>query len=192
MNVSFGKKIPIMQTQIKNLQTGNFEPATVFELDCKDAEDIEETGSLEKNSFGFANRITSNMRFKHRQFTKGIKDNNSFYILQNKSGETLGIAQTEEGIKKGHQLEYLETKYDTNYKYVGQTLLASISKDIMKKDGIRLSIFSPIPSAIKFYQDTCGFQNIGNLMLTADSKQLGAFVSQTESKTKAPLVDLKG
>ena len=192
MNISFGQKIPIMQTQIKNLQTGNFEPATVFELDCKDEEDIEETSSLEKNSFGFANKITANMRYKYRQFKKGINDKNSFYILQNKSGETLGIAQTEEGFKKGHQLEYLETKYDTNYKYVGQTLLASITKDIMNKDGIRLSIFEPVPTAVTFYDKICGFQNIGNLLLTANRKEMQDFISRTEERTKATLIDLKG
>ena len=192
MNISFGQKIPIMQTQIKNLQTGNFEPATVFELDCKDEEDIEETSSLEKNSFGFANKITANMRYKHRQFKKGINDKNSFYILQNKSGETLGIAQTEEGLKKGHQLEYLETKYDTNYKYVGQTLLASITKDIMNKDGIRLSIFEPVPTAVTFYDKICGFQNIGNLLLTADRQEMQDFISKTEQRTQAPLINLKG
>ena len=39
-NISFGKKIPLTTCQIQDKKTGNFVPATLFEYDCKDEDDI--------------------------------------------------------------------------------------------------------------------------------------------------------
>ncbi|MBQ8886984.1 MAG: GNAT family N-acetyltransferase [Candidatus Gastranaerophilales bacterium] len=191
MNISFGKKIPIMQTQIQNLQTGAFEPATVYELDCTDETDILET-IKPQNSWTYARDINRNMCDKYIQQQIGEDSNLSFYILQNQKGETLGMAQTEEQIKNAHNLSLFDTKKNKQYKYVGQTLLASVSKDIMSKAGVRLSVFDPHPSAIAFYDKICGFQNFGNIFLSADKKQMNKFIQQTEQRTNAQLVNLKG
>ena len=94
-----------MQTQIQNLQTGKFELATVFELDCKDETDILET-IVPQTSWTYAKDINKNMCEKYIKQQNGEKSNTSFYILQNKSGETLGMAQTEEQIKKAHNLSF--------------------------------------------------------------------------------------
>ena len=191
MNISFRRKIPIMQTQIQNLQTGEFESATVYELDCKDDTDIIET-MKPQHLWTYAKSINQNMCDKYIRQQKGEKTNTSFYILQNKSGETLGMAQTEEQIKKAHNLSLFDTQKEKGYKYVGQTLLASVSKDILSKDGIRLSVFDPHPTALAFYDRVCGFQNFGDIFMSADRKQMNKFINQTEQRTKAPLVDLRG
>ena len=191
MNISFGKKIPIMQTQILNIQTKDFEPATVYELDCKDERDILET-LKPQHSWTYARDINQRMCDKYIQQQKGEKNSSSFYILQSQNGETLGMAQTEEQIKNAYNLSLFDTKKDKNYKYVGQTLLASISKDIMSKDGIRLSVLEPHPTAIKFYDKICGFQNFGDIFMSADKEQMNKFIKQTEQRTNSPLIDLKG
>ena len=191
MNISFGRKIPIIQTQIQNKHTQKFERATVYELDCKDESDILET-LKPQNKWTYAREINVNMYTKYSRLQRGDDSKTSFYILQNQQGDTLGMAQTEELEKKGHNLAFLDTEKDKQYKYVGQTLLASITKDIMNKDGIRLSIFEPVPTAVPFYDKICGFQNIGNLLLTADRQEMQDFISKTEQRTQAPLINLKG
>lgn len=190
MNISFGRKIPIIQTQIQNKSTGNFESATVYELDCQDETDILET-MKPQDSWTYARDININMYEKYIQQQKGEKSDMAFYILQSQNGETLGMAQTQKQIKNAHNLALFDTKKDKGYKFVGQTLLASIAKDIMNKDGIRLSVFEPHPTAIEFYDKVCGFQNFGDIFLSADKAQMNAFIDRTEQRTKAPLLNLK-
>lgn len=191
MNISFGRKIPIIQTQIQNKSTGKFESATVFELDCNDETDILET-MKPQNLWTYARDINKNMCEKYINQQKGEKSDMSFYILQSQKGETLGMAQTQEQIKNAHNLALFDTKKDKSYKFVGQTLLASIAKDIMNKDGIRLSVFDPHPTAIGFYDKICGFQNFGDIFLSADKAQMNSFIARTEQRTKSLLVDLQG
>lgn len=191
MNISFGRKIPIIQTQIQNKSTGKFETATVFELDCKDESDVLET-MKPSSSWIYAREINQNMCDKYIKLQKGEDSNLSFYILQSQNGETLGMAQTEELIKNAHNLSLFDTKKDKDYKFVGQTLLASIAKNIMGKDGIRLSVFDPHPTDVEFYHKVCGFQNFGDIFLSADKTQMNAFIERTEQRTNAQLVDIQG
>ena len=191
MNISFGKKIPIAQCQIQSIKTGKFEPATIYELDCKDETDVIET-LKPQDKWIYARSINRNMCNKYIQQQQGEESSSTFYILENKDGKTLGMAQTDELLKKAHNLAFLDTEKDKQYKYVGQTLLASIAKNIMDKDGIRLSVFEPVPTAVPFYDKICGFQNIGNLLLTADRQEMKDFISRTQERTKSTLIDLKG
>ena len=192
MSIVFGRKIPIIQTQIQNNKTGCFEPATVFELDCHDEQDLLET-LKPSTKWIYAKQINQNMLKKYTQIKQGNgKNTDTFYILQNKYGETLGMAQTQKMKKNAFNLALIDTKKDKDYKFVGQTLLASISKDIINKSGIRLSIFEPIQSAVPFYDSVCGFQNFGDMFLSADIRQMNTFIKKTEHQTSAPLINLKG
>ena len=192
MNISFGKKIPIIQTQIQNTKTGQFEPATVYELDCKDESDLLEVHKPKKE-WEYAHYIHENMSDKYRYgaFSQDF-DDCFFYVLENKDGETLGMAQTEEIYEDAYDLSYLDTKKRNGYKYVGQTLLATVAREVHKKSADILSVFGAVDSAMSFYEKVCGFK-IGEFDKPYISyEDIPAFVKQTEERTKAKIIDLKG
>lgn len=191
MNISFGKKIPITQTQILNKKTGTFEKATVFELECTDESDLVET-MKPKDKWIYAKSINQNMLTKYIQLKHGEENDSSFYVLENKDGETLGMAETKELLNGNHNLSLFDTKKEKEYKYVGQTLLASISKTLLERGCRRFSIFDPMPFAFSFYEKTCGFPNYRNLYFSADINELNQFIKQTEQRTQAPIINLEG
>ena len=192
MNISFGKKIPIAKCQIQNLTTGRFEPATIFELDCKDESDLLEVVKPSRE-WEYAAYIHSNMCDKvDLQKIFGNDDTDRFYILQNKYGETLGMSQVEEIYDGAYDLAYLDTKKDKQYKYVGQTLLATVAREVFKKAGDSFSVYGAVDSAIKFYEKVCGFQlgDLGMPYLPWD--EIPKFIKQTEKRTQSQIIDLKG
>ena len=192
MNISFGKKIPIAQCQIQNITTGKFEPATIYELDCTDESDLSEVVKPSRE-WEYAAYIHANMCDKvdyQRVFESG--NNDCFYILQNKNGETLGMSQVEELYEGAYDLAYLDTKKDKEYKYVGQTLLATVAREVFKKTGEIFSIYGAVDSARAFYEKTCGFK-IGEFnMPYIEIDEIPSFIKQTEKRTKSPIIDLKG
>ena len=192
MNISFGKKIPIAQCQIQNLTTGKFEPATVYELDCTDESDLLEVVKPSQE-WEYAAYIHANMCDKvdfQKIFQSDGTDN--FYILQNQQGETLGMSQVEEIYDGAHDLSYLDTKKDKQYKYVGQTLLATVAREVYKKASDIFSVYGAVDSAKDFYEKICGFK-IGEFdMPYLSYEEIPAFIEQTESRTHAPIIDLKG
>ena len=109
MNISFGQKIPITQTQILNKRTGSFEKATVFELDCSDETDLLETMKSPGNWI-YARSINNNMLEKYLQLKNGEENDSSFYVLENKDGETLGMAETKELLNGNHNLSLFDTQ----------------------------------------------------------------------------------
>ena len=62
-SISFGKKIPITSCQVQDKTTGNFLPATLYEYDCKDEQDILEVVFTGKQWY-FSNSIIKNMEKK--------------------------------------------------------------------------------------------------------------------------------
>ena len=192
MNISFGKKIPIAQCRIQNLTTGRFEPATIFELDCKDESDLLEAVKP-STEWEYAAYIHSNMCDKvDLQKIFGDDDSDTFYILQNQHGETLGMSQVEEIYDGAYDLAYLDTKKDKKYKYVGQTLLSTVAREVFKKAGDSFSVYGAVDSAIKFYEKICGFK-LGDLgMPYLPCEEIPQFIKQTEIRTQSPIIDLKG
>ena len=192
MNISFGKKIPIAQCQIQNIKTNKFEPAIIYELDCRDESDLLEARKP-KSKWEYAKYIHENMcdKYRYGSFSQDF-DGCYFYILQDKNGKTLGMAQTEEIYEDAFDLAYLDTKKEKNYKYVGQTLLAAVAREVQKKSGDILSVFGAVDSAMDFYKKTCGFK-IGEFDRPYILyEEIPNFIKQTESRTNAPLIDLKG
>ncbi|MBQ8886985.1 MAG: hypothetical protein IJY61_04720 [Candidatus Gastranaerophilales bacterium] len=191
MQISFGKKIPIAQCQIQNLKTGKFEPATVYELDCTDESDLLEVVKPTREWL-YATYIHDNMcdRIELQNVYKEY-DNSSFYILQNKDGETLGMSQVEEIYEGAFDLSYLDTKKKKPYKYVGQTLLATVAREVYQKATDAFSVYGAVDSARDFYEKICGFK-IGEFdMPYLPYEEIPAFIEQTESRTHAPIIDLK-
>lgn len=192
MNISFGKKIPIAQCQIQNIKTGKFEPATVYELDCKDESDLLETRKP-KSKWEYASYIHENMSDKYRYgaFSQDF-DDCCFYILQDKNGETIGMAQTEEIYEDAYDLACLDTRKGKHYTFVGQTLLATVAREVQKKSGDILSVFGAVDSAMDFYKKVCGFK-IGEFDRPyISAEDIPNFIQQTEERTNAKIIDLKG
>ena len=187
MKVSFGQKIPIALTQIQNRQTGKFEPATVYEVDCKDKKDYEEV-AYDGFNWCFSLDIAGNMCDKYNDKNQDSKS--SFYILQNQNNETISRVQIDHLWQNKYSLEWLDTKQDNGYKYVGQNILSVAASEILKKGGNSLAIFSAIESANSFYSDTCQFEKVQGFFYM-NEQQMKDFISRTEERTHSKFIDLK-
>lgn len=190
MKISFGRKIPITQCQIKDIEQDKFVPATFYEVDCKDKEDIFEIASI-PGQWNFKSTIVFNMLSKNRcQNIDSFEKKPSFYILQEQEGEILGISQVKKD-GKNFSVQFIESKQDNKHKYVGQTMLASLGLHILKKHGDRLTISSPVDNAKQFYIDKCGFKTCYDGNFKMNTKHIQRFIRQTQKKTQAPLMDIR-
>ena len=156
MKISFGRKIPKIRCQILEKETGKFTPATVYEIDCKDEADFLEIKRLDRR-WHFKSDIAKNMEQKHAvQTYLKQKSNLSFYAIQDKNNELVGLAQTKtvNGIT---DINYITTKPRNEYKYVGQTLVAAIGKEALKKGNTQLTITTSIDEAVDFYRKKMWF-----------------------------------
>ncbi len=190
MKISFGKKIPITQCKIKDIEQNKFVPATFYEVDCKDKEDILEIAHL-NGIWNFKNTIVRNMKIKHD--TLGLIPANElpyFYILEIGKGLILGISQVK---KEGRNIsvQFIESKNDNKHKYVGQVMLASLGLNVINEKKYRLIISGPTENARAFYIDKCGFKTQYNGNLKMNSKHIHRFIRQTQKKTQAPLIDIR-
>ena len=129
-NISFGKKIPLTTCKIQEKNTGNFVPATLYEYDCKDEQDILEivfTGSqwyfsdsIVKNmgkKFKLNELFKENPLLKKTKFRKEPKSKDDyekrFFVMQLEDGKTVGICQAQNR-DFSLKLDYLESQ---NNKY---------------------------------------------------------------------------
>ena len=191
MKISFGRKIPKIQCQIQNKETGKFIPATVYEVDCKDEADFQEIRKLDRK-WHFRNDIALGMEQKHAiQTYLKQKSNVSFYAMKDNKGELIGLAQTKtvNGIT---DINYLTTKPRNEYKYVGQTMVAAIGKETLKKGYNQLTITTSIDETMDFYKKKCGFKQYGKYILRMNAEQIRKSVETIENRTKAQFINLKG
>lgn len=187
MNITFGKKIPIAITQIQNRQTGEFEPATVYEVDCTDKEDYEEVEN-DRFNWCFSWDIGWNMRDKYEG--KHQWTNSTFYVLEDQNNETISRIQIDSLLDNKYSLEWLDTKQDNKYRYVGQNILSVAASEILKKGGIYFAIFNAIETAKSFYLETCGFEDIKGFFYM-NNQQMKEFIAQTEKRTQSQIINLK-
>ncbi len=189
--ISFGKKIPITNCQVKDKKNGKFVPATIYEADCKDFSDIQEVDNLD-GIWSFKSSIVSYMKIKYsRQLISTTDKNDKFYLLQTQDGTTLGLCQTN---KEGSstKVEFLENRRDKKYKYVGQSLLAAIGLETLKEGKKSIVITVPTEEAIPFYVDKCGFKESNNSTpLKLSKKRIKKLIRKTENKTNTNLINLR-
>lgn len=192
MNVSFGAKVPIAKCQIQNVETGSYEPAVIYEIDCNDKSDIN-TVTKPASEWKYSKLIQKDMQEKinYKKIYSGY-DVSSFYILENQYGETLGMSEMTEFYDGSYDLTYLDTKNGKPYKYVGQTLLATTAREAYKKGTKVFTIYSAVLSALDFYTQVCGFKDCGLFVPTMKRGEIPHFVKQTERRTKAPILDFVG
>ncbi len=190
-SISFGKRIPKMQFQIQRKDTNEFEPAIFSEVDCKDEEDYSEVKSLDRRwtfnehiAKGIAQKSTSQKYLRE-------KSNISVYEMQDRNGHIIGIAQTQ--TRNGVcNIEYIESKPNNEYRYVGQSMVAAIGKETLDKKCYKLTVDAPVDDAMPFYINACGFRKQGEFSLKMNIAQMCKLIKQTELNTLSPIINLEG
>ena len=168
MNISFGKKIPIMQCQVQNIKTGNFVPSTVYEYDCNDPSDANKIDEID-GYWIFKPQIFYQAKDKHSQPNKYA--NTRIFSLETQKGETLGLMVTDKD-KKNNDVDVLENKFMSGHKYVGTSLLAAAALETIKQGYDKLTIKQPIPEVRPFYIDKCGFRETNGRPLELTKEEL--------------------
>lgn len=192
MNISFGARIPIAKCQIQNTITKEFEPALIYEIDCNDRSDID-TFVMPENEWNYAKCVQGSLADSMMmEAIYNVPRKSSFYLLQNQNGETLGISEVEKSFDDNYNLAYLDTKKDKNYKYVGQTLLATVAREAFKKGTKLFTVYGAALSALDFYTDICGFKDSGLYTPIMERGEIPAFVNRTEKRTQARIIDFVG
>lgn len=192
MKVSFGQKIPVALTQIQNKSTEEFEPATIYEVDCKDEYDYTEL-KKDRLDWNFSWYISENMQCKYLTFKhyNHIDDKNLFYVLRNQNNEDIGRIHIEEKTNNAFAIEWLDTKDNNGYRFIGQTLLATVAKEVLNKGGKAFIIQGAVDDAIPFYKHVCRFTDCGEYGFHMDEQQMKDFIARTEKRTNGPIIDLK-
>lgn len=201
-NISFGKKIPITTCQIQDKKTGKYIPATFYEYDCKDEEDILElvfTGS----KWYFVDSIVKNMSEKlkiNEMFKTDEKSdlrnhpiiknnlNKRFFSLQLNDGKILGICQARNK-NSSLDIDYIESQ-NCNHKYIGLNMLASLGIKSLQENKGNVIIGLSTTEARSFYTDKCGFEtdNKGNLVL--NKPHIKKLIRQTQKETHSKIINL--
>lgn len=190
ISISFGKKIPKMQFQIQKKDTKEYVPAIFSEIDCTDDTDYTEVKNLDRH-WAFKNNIAERIEQKNsiqRYFKQ--KTNISIYEIHDNIGQLIGIAQTQtqNGVCN---IDYIVTKPNNEYKYVGQAMITAIGKETLSNNGHVLTIITPVEDAIPFYTSACGFETFKELFLRMNSNQILELIKRTEQKTKAPIINIE-
>ena len=156
--VTFGKKIPIAKCHIKDLKNDKYVAATCYKIDCTDTSDSSEIWKLD-GDWEYNDVVAHNIDEKHRHLEGiGVQNSLDFYEMQtDKKKEIIGICQVNKTFGD-IRLDYLESKPDKGYKYIGQSMLAILG-EVAKSEGIeRIYIPTPVEEARSFYRDKCGFK----------------------------------
>ncbi len=189
-SISFGRQIPLIKCHIKDKEQNKFVPATFYELDCSDEQDIETIQDM-PGRWGFRNSILCTMRdIMELPESQRKYKNYSFYILKKDDGQIVGLSEvSKEG--KDKVLQYIESSNRDKYKYIGQTMLASIA-DIAKQEKCeRVYIPNALKEAYDFYVK-CGFKPCGEQTLSLPSRKAKKLKKIAEANTSAPIINLMG
>ena len=189
--ISFGKHIPVTQCQIQNRKTHEFEPATIYEVDCSDESDAIEIENLGKH-WEFSMAVANDMYRKHHLLKHFSQNNDStFYVLKSKENKIIGIGELEETDIDTYDLKYLESKSHDKYKYVGQGILAAMAEDILRRNGEKFTVSNPVDDAYEYYSKECGFEDVYGYFLKMNRQQIIDYLDRTESKLGGPIINLK-
>ena len=194
--VSFGKKIPIMQCQIKDTKQNKFVTAKLSKYDCNDYKDIIEV-SKSCSKWYFINNIVNNMNIKYERQKNNQQDKIplDFYILENEEGKTVGICETGNS-KESTNIEYIVSKHDNNYKFIGQAIIAMIGKTVLDRNACRLYVANPAPSASGFYINKCGFTRLDERSILSplflEKDGIEKLIKIFQYRTKSEIQDVEG
>lgn len=186
--ISFGQKIPLAMFQLKDTLQNRYVPAIIYEMDCKDISDIDEVMAAD-GYWMYRPSIINNMVDKFKTMSDE-PNGKRFYVTQLENGSTLGMSQVH---TNNNELcvDFIESRRDKRYKYVGQTMLAALGKNFLKKDGKRLVIPTPTDPAMPFYIDKCGFKEYKNTKLKMNKVSLQKFITRTQRLIETPIIDIE-
>lgn len=188
MNISFGQKIPMYHCSVQNTKTKEFVPATVYEYDCCDFFDAENIDKL-PGEWIFKPEIFFWAKDKYL-FPKLFSEVKIF-SLETSNNETIGLMQfsNQENYCNVGLLENMEK---SGHKYVGTALLNAVANETLKNGYETLKVAQPVPEALDFYVDSCGFKQTKAKEVSMTKKDMLDFLKRTKEKTNSQLVDLKG
>ncbi len=190
-SVSFGKKIPIATCRVKNNETMKFEPATLFEYDCADSEDIFEVRGL-PDEWSFKEAISSAMIQKRKTMDNhGFNLPTHFFVLKNPSNQTIGISYLED--KDNHSaLKFIQTDPSKRYKYAGQAILASHARTSLNDSCDKFVVRYPADDVMPFYKDVCGFKDSDEkYSVELDKKGMKNFLRKFQFRTLGRVFDIR-
>ncbi len=128
-----------------------------------------------------------NMDEELRDFT----DHEKFYVMEDANDDCLGFIKVRSERKKSPKTviffetnpHYAGSNENRSIKYIGETLLAFVTKLAKKEKSHMVNISIPTTSSIPFYTDKCGFkiqEGNGVILTSEDYKK---FIAQNEAHT---------
>ena len=200
-SISFGQRFPLTTYRVYNNAKRKYENATLYKLDCKDESDFIDVKST--INLGLYNKqICSLMNVQRMYYAtksklptdiwneyfdeKEDKPCCMFYVTKNEEGRTIGVCQTAPN-GNGEIIEHIETNYDNYYKYVGQGMIASLRKIILKDNYNELAVFNPKNSAKEFYTEKCGFEFVSPNLLSLNRARMKELIDNFENKTRSEI-----
>lgn len=208
--ISFKKHIPIAKCEVKDrLSDGRNAQMTISELDCHDWQDVYEIDDLPMNRFEFRESLILNMAnkflkqghdeepdYEHYFVTTAYDYNklyhpdrpdSNFYVMESPKSGIVGICQTHKENDKV-LVDYISTKKECLYKYVGQTMLSALAKKALAENATEFVINNPVTSAMKFYTKKCGFkEDSEDENLYMDKTDMQEFTKRTQAKTNSTI-----
>lgn len=117
-------------------------------------------------------------------------DRNKFYILETDEGKLAAICETN-GFFNTSDIHFVESNTD-DYGLAGQTILASIVKQMLKTPDAVLEVGDPVEDAREFYMKDCGFKEKepGSHGLKMEKCDMQNFVSNVEERLQTPIEDV--
>lgn len=203
--ISFKKHIPIAKCAVKDRLTDGKASMTLSELDCNDIKDLYDIEDLPENRFQFREPILIGMANKYLHqgntqapdyayyITTGAYDYNrlyerkdkkeNFYVMESPKSGIVGVCQTHRE-NNDVLVDYIATKKESLYKYVGQTMLTALAKKALTEDATKFIINNPVSTSMKFYKNKCGFREDHyqeNFYMNEEDMQ--KFAERTQAKT---------
>lgn len=158
-NIAFKAIIPKFKTQVLNKKSKKFEQVTFCEVDCKNKNDYKIFSKLAK-TWDFGACLKQSAQWKYENFTAGRDDRRNHYILRKKNGEIIAICRTS-NTPDNIQIDFLESKPNSKYRFAGQMIISSIIKEAFKKNCNEIVIPAALNGTDDFYMGACGFRKVG-------------------------------
>ena len=190
-SISFGKKIPTVNCKVKNNETGKYVPATLYEYNCQDIEDIKEVENI-PNKWGFKDFILNGMKTKKAAREKyGIDTETSFFVLKDPNDRTIGLSYL---YTRDNELavKFIQTDPEKLYKYAGQAMLAGHALTAVNDHYDKFTVRFATDEATPFYIHKCGFKRSKDIYsLEMQAKDVKKFLTKMFFRTHGKIEDIR-
>lgn len=195
MEISFGRKIPIMNSRVYDKQAGEFVKATVYELDGKDEDDYLYV-AMKGDCIPYKTDITSSLYLKYRKQQKTAFEPNSqdnfekFYALETEDGKISALIEAFK-IKNFADIKRMSTDRSGKYGLLGQTIMASLMQQMLLEKDPTLIVSDPSTKGRDFYTNTCGFKSDAqdSHQVVINKEDMTNFLRNYSQKTEQETLD---